>query len=319
MDRCEACKSVSACSECNHRITGFDHIGVRASTPRGEGAIARTGSRKSSESGVWHYARPCGHKTVSPRISSSLRYDGGPLWKNGYLCQNVYWGDYFTTPAASSWLKRLEKAVFNIENDKTYSHGLAEYNVGIGKIIPHTIIKQTPSTRVSDSHVKQALKTWINEGVVENLGSEGAYNIFLPPRVTVSLSPLEESCKVFCDYHNTVDGSKGPFYTVEPFPCSQGCNRCTSDPFDTLTQGLSEEMVELKTDMDPGTGWIIGNEELCDYCNANFVCNRISSGEYVNAWYDKSKKACWIGPSNRSSDLLSSGLDSNRTRIGTSA
>jgi len=62
-----------------------------------------------------------------------------------------------------------------------------------------------------------------------------------------------------------------------------------------LTQGLSEEMVELKTDMIPGTGWVIGNLELCDYCDAKFVCNRISGGEYVNSWYDKSKKACWKG------------------------
>src|SRR5438270_113373 len=63
----------------------------------------------------------------------------------------------------------------------------------------------------------------------------------------------------------------------------------------TITQGLSEEMIELKTDMDPGTGWVIGNEEICDYCDANFVCNRIATGEYVNSWYDKSKNACWIG------------------------
>ena len=54
-------------------------------------------------------------------------------------------------------------------------------------------------------------------------------------------------------------------------------------------------MVELKTDMDPGTGWVIGNEEICDYCDTNFVCNRIATGEYVNSWYDKSKNACWIG------------------------
>ncbi len=108
----------------------------------------------------------------------------------------------------------------------------------------------------------------------------------------MSLSPLEASCSVFCDYHNAA-GPSGPFYTVEPYPCAQGCNHCTSDPFDTLTQGLSEEMVELKTDMDPGTGWVIGNEELCDFCDRNFVCNRINTGEYVNSWYDQTRGACW--------------------------
>ncbi len=153
--------------------------------------------------------------------------------------------------------------------------------------------------------------------LVSNLGTEGAYNIFLPPGVTVSLSPLEASCKVFCDYHNTVNNAKGPFYTVEPYPCTQGCNQCTSDSFDTLTQGLSEEIVELKTDMDPGTGWVIGNEELCDYCNAKFVCNRISTGEYVNAWYDKGKSACWKSPVRPSSELFPTDLDTNKPRIET--
>ena len=248
-----------------------------------------------------------------------MKYNGGPLWRNGYSWQSIYWGDFFTTPAGSSWVKRVEHAVLNIENDAAYSAGLAEYNVEIGKIIPPILVKKSPPTRLSDVQLKQTLTTWINQGIVENLGTQGAYNIFLPPRVTVSLSPLEESCKVFCDYHNTVNGTNGPFYTVEPYPCTQGCNHCTSDPFDTLTQGLSEEMVELKTDMDPGSGWVIGNEELCDYCDANFVCNRITTGEYVNAWYDKSKNACWIGPSGQNLEALQTGLSSNRTQIGTSS
>lgn len=227
----------------------------------------------------------------------------------------MYWGDYFTTPSTSSWLNRVENAVLNIETDRTYSDGLAEYNVGVGKIVPYTIIKKSPPTRLSDSQIKQSLMTWIGQGAVPNLGTQGAYNIFLPPKVTVSLSPLEESCKIFCDYHNTVNDANGPFYTVEPYPCPQGCNHCTTDPFDTLTQGLSEEMVELKTDMEPGTGWVIGNEELCDYCDANFVCNRISTGEYVNAWYDRNKQACWIGTPNQNSDSLLTGMGS-KTQIG---
>jgi len=68
------------------------------------------------------------------------------------------------------------------------------------------------------------------------------------------------SCQTFCDFHN-FDGTH--FYTVEPYPCSSGCNQCTSNRFDTLTMGLSEEMIELKSDANPGTGWVIGNEELC--------------------------------------------------------
>ena len=58
------------------------------------------------------------------------------------------------------------------------------------------------------------------------------------------------------------------------------CNQCTSNDFDTLTQGLSEEMVELATDANPGSGWVIGNLEICDYCDENFKCEKKTTGEY---------------------------------------
>jgi hypothetical protein len=318
LDRCEACEKISSCTVCGHRVTGFDHIGVRASKTRQvEKGTSLGRSRPTTGSGIWHFSRPCGHRISSPAVSPRVKYNGGPLWKDGYTWQSIYWGSYFTTASSSSWVKRIETAIRDIESDNAYSGGLSEYNVGIGKIIPHTIIKTNPPTRLSDSQIKQTLTGWINQGTVSNFGSTGAYNIFLPPGVTVTLSPLEASCKIFCDYHNTVNNAKGPFYTVEPYPCSQGCNHCTNDPFDTLTQGLSEEMVELKTDMDPGTGWVIGNEEICDYCDANFVCNRISTGEYVNAWYDKGKNACWRGISASNSELLSTGFDPSRSRVET--
>ena len=191
-------------------------------------------------------------------------------------------------------MKRLELAVAHIESDSSYAGRLSQYNVGIGRLIDPVTIPQDPPTQLSNEQIANTLTSWIGASTVANFGTSGAYNIFLPPGVATSLSG-DQSCATFCDYHDTVSGPSGPFYTVEPYPCSSGCNQCTNDPFDTLTQGLSEEMVELKTDMDPGTGWVIGNEEICDYCDANFVCNRISTGEYVNSWYDKSKNACWLG------------------------
>lgn len=227
----------------------------------------------------------------------------------------MYWGGYFANPTIEAWVKRVDTAVVNIENDVSYSGGLAQYNVGTGKAVPHAIIQASPAVRLSDSQIRQALTNWISQGAVSNLGTQGAYNIFLPPGVTVSLTPLEASCKVFCDYHNTVNNTKGPFYTVEPYPCAQGCNHCSNDPFDTLTQGLSEEMIELKTDMDPGTGWVIGNEEICDYCDANFVCNRIKTGEYVNAWYDRSKNACWIRQPSQGAHPFQSDLSSGQVPV----
>jgi hypothetical protein len=224
-----------------------------------------------------------------------VKYNGGPLWGQGYSWQNVYWGTYYNTAQSSTWIRRLQKATLDIETDASYSGGLAQYNVGIGKVLDKPIIVNVdPPAQLSDDQIKKTLPGWIQTGTVPDLAGKGAYNIFLPPNATASLGS-DMSCRTFCDYHNTVNGSQGPFYTVEPYPCAQGCNQCSSDPFDTLTQGLSEEIVELKTDMDPGTGWVIGNLELCDFCDANFVCNRISTGEYVNSWYDKNKVACWKG------------------------
>src|SRR5437016_5934949 len=234
-DRCESCSNIETCNLCGHSISGFEHIGVRANA--------------GHESGIWHYANPCRHLNQLRARSANVKYGGGPLWKNGYTWQSIYWGPYFTSSSASAWVGGIEKAVRDIESDKTYSGGLSQYNVGIGKASPLINIKTAPAAKISDGQVKQTLAGWIASGTVPNLGGRGAYNIFLPPGVTVSLAPLEASCAVFCDYHNTVNGSKGPFYTVEPYPCTNGCNQCTKNPLDTLTQGLSEEMVELKTDM----------------------------------------------------------------------
>ncbi len=182
-----------------------------------------------------------------------------------------------------------------MEADPNYSGGLRQYNVGVGKVIPHVVIPQDPSAQISNDQIKKTLTDWIAAHMLADIGTSGAYNLFLPPGVTASLSS-DLSCATFCDYHDSVDGSNGPFFTLEPYPCAQGCNQCTSDPFDTLTQGLSEELVELKTDMDPGTGWVVGNEEICDLCDRNFVCSQISTGEYVNSWFDKGKNVCWKGP-----------------------
>ncbi len=295
MSRCDSCKTLSTCPVCGTGITGFHHAGVRGTTSRFRIPIIDYNITYDQQpSGIWHYSQPCNHRVRPMATSSIVKYNGGPLWQNSYTWQDIYWGSYYTKPSSAQWISRLELAVAHLESDQSYSGGLSQYNVGIGKMIGPVTIRQDPPSQLSNDQIGQTLTGWISNGTVTNLGTSGAYNIFLPPETIASLSG-DQSCQTFCDYHDTVNGPNGPFYTVEPYPCAQGCNQCTSDPFDTLTQGLSEEMVELKTDMDPGTGWVIGNEEICDYCDANFVCNRISTGEYVNSWYDKSKNACWIG------------------------
>lgn len=110
-----------------------------------------------------------------------MKYNGGPLWKNNYSWQNVYWGPYFVQTTASAWVARLEKATLDIESDKSYSGGLSQCNVGIGRVIPFTTIKTAPPAKLSDDQIKQALTTWISQGSVSKFGARGGYNIFSPP------------------------------------------------------------------------------------------------------------------------------------------
>lgn len=282
--RCDRCREINYCTECGTKVESFKHIGVRAS-----------GSLKSA---IWHYALPCWHRIdisggkeakAAPAGSKLAVYNGGPLWKGGYQWVNVYWGKFWK---GQQWVDMLDKATEDIETNASYSGELSQYNVGIGSLKGHVEIPADPPVTISSTEIGKQIEAWVSDGTLPDLQAKGAYNIFLPPGVTATLGP-DKSCAVFCDYHDTAGGNSGPFFTCEPYPCSIGCNQCNSNPFDTLTQGLSEEMVELKTDMNPGTGWVIGNEEICDYCDKNFVCNQISSGEYVNAWYSDATGACW--------------------------
>lgn len=282
--RCKFCEKLMKCPVCGISVENFDHIGVRGS-----------GLKTSS---IWHYARPCGHRVdveAGTEASSTAskgelaKYNGGPLWKDGYKWINIFWGSFWQ---GNSWVDRLDKAVEDIEKNNSYSGELSQYNIGIGELAGHKVITKNPPPSVSSQDIGKAIAAWIQDSTVPDIGTKGAYNVFLPPGVTALLG-TDRSCVQFCDYHDTAGGDRGPFFTCEPYPCGSGCNQCNSSEFDTITQGLSEEMVELKTDMNPGTGWVIGNEEICDYCDAHFVCNRISSGEYVNAWYSDLKGACW--------------------------
>ncbi len=278
---CDTCKAVRECRTCSKPITGFKHVGVRGTA--------------SSSSGIWHYAAPCGHRYASSQqvqVSKGALavYKGGPLWRAGYRWQNVYWGGYWKQGNIPFTPARVDKSVADIEADKSYSGGLSEYNVGQGSVLASVIFASNPPQVLDDSQIGGFIKQWIQARLVPELGHTGAYNLFFPPGVTITLSS-DKSCAQYCDFHNT-DGTH--FYTVEPYPCQTGCNQCTNSAFDTLTQGLSEELVELKTDMDPGTGWVIGNEELADFCDAQFKCKQISTGEYVNAWYSNRQGACWV-------------------------
>lgn len=281
--RCSYCEAINYCPHCGTKVESFRHVGVRATNLHG--------------SSIWHIAEPCGHRVeveskTSPSVATGAKlavYNGGPVWKDGYQWYNVFWGSYWT---GQQWIQMINKATEDIEKNPSYSGDLKQYNVGTGSLKGSAIVTKDPPSTVSNADIGKEISLWVKQGLVPDLQGKGAYNVFLPPGTAATLGS-QQSCSVFCDYHDTANGNNGPFFTCEPYPCSSGCNQCNSNSFDTLIQGLSEEMVELKTDMNPGTGWVIGNEEICDYCDQHFVCNQISTGEFVNAWYSDASSSCW--------------------------
>src|SRR5437879_10695124 len=139
-EECDSCRNIVTCNVCGSSISGFEHIGVRASAGK--------------ESGIWHYSNPCNHRNQLRARSTNVKYGGGPLWKNGYTWQNIYWGPHFSSPENAAWAKSIEKAVADIESDKTYSVGLSQYNVGIGKLNPLVAIKTAPATKLTYGQIR---------------------------------------------------------------------------------------------------------------------------------------------------------------------
>ncbi len=141
MDRCDSCRNISKCAICGTSSEGFHHVGVRGTTNRLRIPVINYNVTYDAQpSGVWHYSQPCNHRVYPATASSIVKYNGGPLWKDGYTWQDIYWGSYYARPASSQWMKKLELVVAHLESDASYSGGLGQYNVGIGKVIGPVIV-----------------------------------------------------------------------------------------------------------------------------------------------------------------------------------
>ncbi len=205
---------------------------------------------------------------VTQTTSGLATYNGGPLWQTGYKWINIFWGSFWNAPKDFT-TAQVDKAVADIATDHSYWGGLQEYgasggDMGYGVFGNSYIISQDPPTTIDDSAIGPQIKQWVVSGTVADVNEKGAYNIFFPPGVTITLQG-SSSCSVFCDFHNFYnDGTKNYYYTVEPYPCTLGCNQCTVSAFDTLTQGLSEEMCILPEEILLGDNKPISEYEIGD-------------------------------------------------------
>ena len=112
-------------------------------------------------------------------------------------------------------MNKLELVVAHLESDASYSGSLRHYNVRIGKVIRPVIVQQEPRSQLSNDQIAKTLIIWISAGTVADLSTNRAYNIFLPPGTSASLSS-DLSCNSFCDYHDTANGLNGPSTLSNP-------------------------------------------------------------------------------------------------------
>ena len=112
-------------------------------------------------------------------------------------------------------MNKLELVVAHLESDASYSGSPRQYNVGISKVIRLVIVQQEPPSQLSNDQIAKTLIIWISAGTVADLSTNRAYNIFLPPGTSASLSS-DLSCNSFCDYHDTANGLNGPSTLSNP-------------------------------------------------------------------------------------------------------
>ena len=195
-----------------------------------------------------------------------LTYRGGPLIQNVEVT-TIYWGSAWQNDPIRAQLDGF----FDFVVASSLIDQLAEYNVpaftiGHGKHVASLIVPQNPPATVDDTAIAAFVEQQIASGAVPAQNTNSLYFVFTPPGVTVTLQG-SSSCKQFCGYHNTPDGSL--FYGVVPYADCSGCE-FSGAVFDSMTVIASHELCEAITDPVPGNGWYDdANGEIGDICESS--------------------------------------------------
>src|SRR2546427_7797973 len=141
MDRCDSCRNTFRRPICGTSSDSFRHVGVRGTKSRFRIPVVDYNLTYDKQpSGIWHYSQPCNHRVHPAATPSIVKYNGGPLWQDGYAWQNIYLGSYYTKPSSSQRMNMVELAVAHLESDPSFSGGLRQYNLGKGKGIQPIVI-----------------------------------------------------------------------------------------------------------------------------------------------------------------------------------
>jgi hypothetical protein len=212
----------------------------------------------------------------------------------------IYWGASWAAGNGAQLATQLD-AFFDFLLTSSFMDLLAEYNTPtttIGQGSRPSSVKVSGSEpgdptgtgrQVTDIQIQQALQGWIADGTIPGTTANTLYFVYLPPDC-VSILGADQSCQVFCGYHNHI--KKTVFYAVEPYITCLGCSFGTI--LDSLTKVSSHELAEAVTDpaldawFDDGSG-----DEIGDICNTSTTH---LGGYLVQNQWSNAQSACVIAP-----------------------
>lgn len=204
---------------------------------------------------------------AGPAAPPQLSYRGGPLLTSVKVF-TIFWGPAWQTSPRLDLANNLNQ-FFDFILTSSLIDQLAEYNVSQysiqhgQRIGSTTITTPRPGRHVTDSAVRHHLQQEISTGSVPPPDADTLYFVYTPPGV-VCVQGGGSSCRVFCGYHDTINGQI--FYAVMPYA---GCSGCTGglSVLDAMTSTSSHELCEAITDAIPGQGWYDDTHgEIGDIC-----------------------------------------------------
>jgi hypothetical protein len=261
--------ALAACASGDPSINASASEGA-AITASGTPRIQKIHRRTSSE--IRKAAAPAGAK---------LNYYGGPVLQNVEVV-TVFWNNKV------AFQNEINTFYTDITNSP-YFDWLNEYNttggqkIGRGSLKTSVINAKTPtSTTLDDTDIQTELARMIDAKEVPAPTANTLYAMHFPDGVNISLQG-QDSCVVFCAYHNTFTHGKDTIvYSIIPDQggaCAGGCGTA-ANTLDNMTSVSSHELIEATTDPNIGlvTGAAIGapaawydetNGEIGDICNAD--------------------------------------------------
>lgn len=225
---------------------------------------------------------------VKPRSTSFgsplLTFNGGPLISSPDVI-NIYWGSYWSTAAAQSFISTIEAFVtFAISADpqslitrlQEYYGGATGFTLTPGIHDQVVILTDDPPNPVDDVQIQQRLLSLISAGTVKPSTANTLYRFMFPSGTVITGNQIGigSSCVDFCGYHNSIgtDQFGGPFYGVLPYQDCSGCFAIANDLIKSTTVVWWHEIAEALTDPVVGNGWVdnsTGNEigDICEGTN----------------------------------------------------